>query len=249
MKNLTRKWFPLMLTFLFVVALSSCNEECPPCEDPKPVPPPAQIVEVDEAKKMYDTYSIRRKPLIRRYEDSITRRKDYDDNDKMKQQKMQQNQKDDNSANRQAAQVDSFPVARYVYYDYKTIKDYLAYIEQEAKNQGIEISTLRFYFSNYPEGMKVQDAKPRQNSIFILPTLTQDNQTYGYFLNEKEELTLLGDDLKVSRTPFKPIAKDSEMKASFFPEFKSSNTSPNYSLFQGKSYILNRGGNAPPPYQ
>ena len=239
MKNLKRTWFPLMLTFLFVFVLSSCNEECPSC-DPDPVAPPAQIVEVGEAKKMYDTYTIRRKPLIRRYEDSINRRKNYDDNDKLKQQKMQQDQ---------AAQVDSFPVARYVYYDYKTIKDYLTYIEQEAKKQGIKISTLRFYFSNYPEGMKVEDAKPRQNSIFIMPTLTQDNQTYGYFLNDQEELKLLADDLKVSPTPYKPEAEDSKTKASFFPEFESSIKPPTYSLYQGTSYILNKGGGAPPPYQ
>lgn len=244
MKNLTRKWFPLTLTFLFVFTLSSCNEECPPCDkDSEPVPPPAQIVEVDEAKKMYDTYTIRRKPLIRRYEDSINRRKDYDGNDKMK----QQNQ-NNNSEVQGVTAVDSFPVARYVYYDYKTIKDYLTYLEQEAKDQGIEISTLRFYFSNYPEGMKVKDTKPRQNSIFIMPTLTQDNQTYGYFLDEKEQLKLLADDLKVSPTPFKPKAKDSEMKASLFPEFKSSVKSPTYSLYQGKSYILNEGGVRPPPY-
>ncbi|TMM57943.1 hypothetical protein FEE95_00495 [Maribacter algarum] len=242
MKNL-KKWFPLVLVFLFVFTLSSCNEECPPCEDPTPVKAPAQIVEVDDAKKMYDTYTIRRKPLIRRYEDSINRGKDYNRDDKMKQQKMQQNQKEN------AAQVDSFPVARYVYYDYKTIKDYLTYLEQEAKNQGIEISTLRFYFSNYPEGMVVKDALPRQNSIFIMPTITQDNQTYGYFLDDKEQLLLLNDDLKVSKTSFKPKAEDSEMKASLFPEFKSSIKAPSYSLFEGgKSYILNEGGVRPPPY-
>ncbi len=246
MKNL-RKWFPLTLAFIFVFTLSSCNEECP-CEDEsKPIAPPKQIVSVEDAKLMYDTYSARRKPLIQRYEDSINRRGDEDQYDKMKQQKMQQNDKD-NSESREAAAVDSFPVARYVHYDYQTIKDYLTFIEQEAKDKGIEISTLRFYFSNYPEDMSVENAKPRQNSVFVMPTITQDNRTFGYFLNEKEELKLLTDDLKVSKTPFKPKSEGTKVKASFLPEFESSLTTPNLNFYQGQSYILNRGGSAPPPY-
>lgn len=243
MKNLKRKWFPLVLVLLSVFALSSCNQECPPCDDPKPVAAPGQIISVKEAKLTYDTYTQRRKPLIQHYEDSINRRKDYGSDDKMK----QQGQKN-NAAGQTAAQIDSFPVARYVHYDYQTIKDYLAYIEQEAKNKGIEISTLRFYFSNYPENMAVENAKPRQNSVFIMPTITQDDRTFGYFLNEKEQLQLLTDDLKVSKTPFKSKSETSKEKASFFPEFESSIIAPSYNFYNGTSYILNKGGGAPPPY-
>ncbi len=124
----------------------------------------------------------------------------------------------------------------------------MTFIEQEAKNKGIEISTLRFYFSNYPENMPVSKAKPRQNSIFIMPTITQDSKTFGYFLNDKEQLQLLTDDLQVSKTPFKPKSENSKMKASFLPEFESSFTAANYSLYQGQSYIMNKGNGAPPPY-
>lgn len=247
MKNLKRKWFPLTLVFAFIFALSSCNEECPSCEEEaKPIDAPEQIVSRKDAKLMYDTYSTRRKPLIESYEDSINRRNGYDSKDKIK----QHNKKDNkgNSAMRQAVQVDSFPVTRYVHYDYQTIKDYLTFIEQEAKRKGIEISTLRFYLSNYPENMTIKDAKARQNSIFIMPTITQDKRTFGYFLNEKEQIELLTDDLKVSTTPFRPKAETSKAKASFLPEFESSFTSPNYNFYQGQSYILNKGGGAPPPY-
>ncbi len=118
MKILKRKWFPLILVFLIFFTLSSCNEECPPCETP--VDAPEEIISVNDAKLMYDTYGIRRKPLIERYEDSINRRKDYGRNDKMK----QQNKKNanGNSAVQGAVAVDSFPVARYVYYDIRPLK-------------------------------------------------------------------------------------------------------------------------------
>ena len=238
MKNLRRNWFPL--TFAFIFILSSCNEQHSIDKAATPVVAPEQIVSVKDAKLMYDTYSSRRKPLIRHYEDSINAR---NGNDKMK-----QNTKS-NPTNKAAIKVDSFPVARYVYYDYQTIKNYLSYIEEEAKNKGIEIATLRFYFSNYPENMPVTNAKPKQNSIFIMPTISQDNRTFGYFLNDKEQLTLLNDDLRLSKTRFKPDSKNSKMKASFLPEFESLSIKPSYTLFQGsKSYILNEGGVRPPPY-
>jgi len=215
MKNQKRKWFTLTFLGIALFALSSCNEKCPPCnEEVEQVKAPDQIVSVKEAKLTYDTYTERRKPLIARYEDSINREKGYD---KMKQQKQK-----NKGAGRVTRQVDSFPVARYVHYDYETIKNYLAFIEQEAKNKGIEISTLRFYFSNYPEGKPVENAKPRQNSIFIMPTITQDNRTFGYFLNDKEQLQLLTDDLKVSKTPFEPKSEMTKVKASLLPEFETS---------------------------
>lgn len=245
MKNAKKTLFSFTCILLITFSFTNCVEKGEKENAPEVIVP-EQIVSVEDAKLMYDAYSARRKPLIRRYEDSINRRKDNYRNDKMK----QQNKKDDNSsASQEAVRVDSFPVARYVYYDYQTIKDYLTYIEQEAKSKGIEISTLRFYFSNYPENMPVKNAKPRQNSIFIMPTITQDSITFGYFLNDKEQLQLLADDLKVSKTPFKPKAIASKVEASLLPKFESSITAPTYNFYQGKSYILNSGSGVPPPYQ
>ena len=76
-----------------------------------------------------------------------------------------------------------FDVARYGYYDYKTIKKYIAYIEQEAEKAKVEISTLRFYFGNYPNKKQFADGRkvkhPRQNSFFIVPTLKKDGKEYA----------------------------------------------------------------------
>lgn len=244
MKKTSDMFANMVILTTLSLSFIGCNEIDKKDSEPK-IPEPAQIVDVSDAKKMYDNYTKRRKPLIERYEDS----QKYNDNGIIEQQKGEQNEKDNNSANQQTTKIDSFPVARYVYYDYKTIKDYIAYIEQEAEDQGLEISTLRFYFSNYGQDMKVENAKPRQNSIFIMPTLSQDNQTYGFFLDKEEKLKLLTDDLNVSETLFKPNTEGSKMKASFFPEFEPYSKSPNYTPFQtGKSYILNEGGVRPPPY-
>jgi len=127
------------LTFIF----TSCNEtgktKLPEPEKPE-VLAPSEIVEINHAKSMYDNYTNRRVPLIQHYEDSINRGKG-NEKIKMQEQKMAA----------QEGTAKPFDVARFVYYDYKTIKQYMDYIEQEADAAGVEISTLRFYFSNYPD--------------------------------------------------------------------------------------------------
>ncbi len=71
-----------------------------------------------------------------------------------------------------------FEPTRYGWYDYETIKTYLAYIEQEAEAAGVEISGLKFYFSNYPDADTFQDGSPiaykKQNSFLIMPTLNEN---------------------------------------------------------------------------
>ena len=116
-----------ILCAIIISAFMSCNDQ-PKEQDPKePVKPvilaPQEIVPISQAKNMYDSYEKRRVPLIQRYEDSI---------------------------NKITKRDEEFHVGRFVYYDYKTIKQYLEYIEQEAADAGVEISTLRLYYSNYP---------------------------------------------------------------------------------------------------
>ncbi len=252
MKNLKRTWFPLTLVFLFVFALSSCNEECPPCDDPKPVKAPDQIVTVEQAKEMYETYGKRRLPLIQRYEDSIDRR-GYDD--KMQQQKIENKTNEAESA--AAAAQKRFDVTRYVYYEYDTIKKYMAYIEAEAEKAGVKISTLRFYLSNYPEQdlfPKDTAARVRQNSVFITPTIKEGDRDYAYFGQESAEgklkMILLDDDLNRSKTQLTSSLYDKDKKsfASFLPKISTSKTSAAPVFFDDKSYTMNRGGGIPPPY-
>lgn len=249
MKHFGKKSVPVFLLFLILFGFSNCN---PKVEEPaiEPVAAPKQIVEVSEAKDMYDRYGERRVPLIQRYEDSINRGTTND--------KMQQMPKGDANKAQMQASPAKFDVARYVYYDYATIKNYIAYIEQEAKAANVEISTLRLYFSNYSDAEKFPDGSPvlhpRQNSIMLSPTIKKGKQDYLFYIGENEgraEAVLLNDAFGPVDTSGMGAASSRAEKlyASFLfapSETKTNNALPNYQ--NGKSLSMNRGGGVPPPY-
>ena len=228
MRNLTRL---ISCTIcLFTLVLSSCGERSQEGQDVKKaeVKPPEQIISIEEAKSMYDNYTERRAGLIQHFEDSI------------------------NIGRKDTAQFD---VARYTYYDYKTIKQYLAYIEQEAAAAGVEISSLRFYYSNYPDQQNFANGKPivhpRQNSFFLIPALEVEGEQYAFTTVDtgeagKKRAVLLTMDLE----PYEPDgmgAIDYGPKRSHAGIFSLvSYTSPAYA---NGSTVLNEGNAAPPPFK
>lgn len=239
MKNFKKNVpFALLFTYAAFLILTGCGDQKTKEEESvvkiEEVKAPEQIISVEQARKMYQSYTERRVPLIQNYE------------------KSQEVQKQE-----QTQVKDSFDVARYVYYDYQTIKDYLAYIEQEAAKADIEISTLRFYFSNYPNEARFEDGKavihPRQNSIFILPASTVDNAQYGFYLKEQEDGSVAPAYLSWDLSPYIPegmgaVHENGKSLASMGPNFNNANSST-MSTFQfgGGSTILNEGSSAPPP--
>ncbi len=244
MKYYGKKFTTPLLLAMTLVGISGCNtkidREIPAAAV---VDAPKQIIAVDEAKGFYDDYSKRRVPLIQRYEDSINRARA---NDKMQQMRQQE----DASKAQAEAEPAQFDVARYVYYDYATIKQYLEYIEQEAKLANVEISTLRLYFSNYPDDP--QFVHPRQNSIMLSPTLKKGDKDYLFFIGESEgkaEAVLLDN-------AFGPMkadgmgdgsTRDGKSYASFVPSLSTNHPNPAMPLQGGKSLTLNRGNGVPPP--
>lgn len=253
MKNVKKTLFLFTCILLITFSFTNCVEKGEKENVPKVIAP-AQIVEVANAKIMYETYGKRRVPLIQRYEDSINRRgKGYD---KMKQQKIQQNEKDDGDT-----QIPKpFDVARYVHYDYDTIKQYMAYIEQEAKAANVDISTLRIYFSNYPDQTFFPKSKdsikhPRQSSIMFAPTLKEGNRDFLFYIDdsmrEDPQAVLLNNDFE----PVQPNkmggfnAKAEKSHASFLPSLTKPKPNAVIIPYQGPtSLIMNEGNGAPPPY-
>jgi hypothetical protein len=204
---------------------------------------PKQIIAVDEARSFYDDYTKRRVPLIQRYEDSINRVRASDKLPKVQ-------QRADTSKAQKEEGPARFDVARYVYYDYATIKQYIEYIEQEAKMANVEISTLRLYFSNYPDDP--QFVHPRQNSIMLSPTVKRGERDYLFYIGEldgKAEAVLLDN----AFGPMKPDGMgdaspgDGKSYASFVPSLGSNRPNPVLPLQEGKSLTLNRGNGVPPP--
>ncbi len=147
----------------------------------------------------------------------------------------------------------NFEAARYSSYDYETIKQYLAYVEQEAKKANVNISTLRFYFSNYPDKKIFENGKkiihPKQNSFFMLPTLEKDGENFGFYVVDvdgKTEARLIKNAPQNSEKGMgtNNSVKDTKSYATFGPNLI--NSSP--IIFQnGHSLIMNEGTAGPPP--
>ena len=147
-----------------------------------------------------------------------------------------------------------FDVARFGYYDYNTIKEYMNYIEQEAKKANVEISSLRFYFSNYPDKKTFDDGReikhPKQNSFFIIPAVKGENdREYGFYIREEDD----GKNIPVLLTDNLEQKKEGDMdrqqsgadksEASFMP------TAPPAPFYvTNKSLVLNEANMVPPPY-
>ncbi|MDO6492331.1 MAG: hypothetical protein ACSHW4_15405 [Cellulophaga sp.] len=132
----------------------------------------------------------------------------------------------------------TFDVARYGYYDLETLKNYIAFIEQEAKKADVKISTLRFYLANYPDSKEYKH--PKQNTFFIAPTTTVDGKEYPFSVitdGKTYKPKFLKDNFII-----KPFEKTTTEEASFFPNISFFNEDDEQSL------ILNEFGLFPPPY-
>lgn len=229
MKNLKNLLsLSLSLSTLLFISCGEQSKESEEAEKRTTIEAPQQIISLEEAKMMYDLYTDRRASLIQKFEDSI---------------------------NMSVKDTAKFDVARYTYYDYKTIKEYIAYIEQEAAKAGVEISTLRFYYSNYPDEEKFPDGTPvthrRQNSFFIMPTLNQEGQEYGFYTedsgeNGEKRAVLINGQLEMfsAATTNGTETEKSRSLAGFAPA-----AGPPPAIYSNGSLILNHGSAAPPPYQ
>ncbi len=214
MNRMKNRWKPLLLSCAFLL-VASCGQQEKQEQQPEPTretAAPQQIISLETAREYYATYNQRRATLIRHYEDSINLAKGI---------------------------KDSFPVARYVAFDYQVIKQYMAYIEQEAARAGADISTLRVYLSNNPDDPQFNH--PRQNSVFLIPAVEVEGAQYGLYI-DGDKPAYLSMDLQ----PWKPKGMGlneqpgQRAEASFLPAAAS--------LQGSKSLILNFGGSGPPPW-
>lgn len=244
MQKLFKK--PVFLSIAIVtltVLISSCKqqantEETQPTTSSERITKPEKIVSLKNAQSMYSNYSERRVPIIQQYEDRLM----------------------EDKANQGNQEQDSFIVARYIHYDYQTIKDYLAYIEQEAADANVEISSLRFYLTNYPNKKEFENGKPilhpKQNSILILPAVTAGKSEYGLYLNELQNgekvPVYLSDELvPMDSKEVGVLEERTKNYAGMAPTLNATHeTSYNAMPFAGNiSLFLNEGGSSPPKNQ
>ncbi len=222
-KNLL-KYIPVFAITLF----TNCQEnnktknaqEEEPLQKTNPVvEAPSNIISLEQADAIYTNYSKHRIPMIENYE------------------------------TKERAPSAQFEAARFVDFDYETLKNYLDYVDQEAANAGVKkVTKLRMYFANYPDESTFKDGKnvvhPRQNSLFLLPTLEKDGGDYSFYIGDDGEPKLVIDwkDSELEKSMGAINEKTQTARASLAPNFFSTSNS-----YSSKSLILNRGGSGPPP--
>ena len=136
----------LLLSGLLLVSCGEKPTVHPDDEGGNPpiiVEAPRNIIPVQEAENMYHRYGTERVPLI---EASVNI---------------------DKEGNPIPPEDPNYVQAtRSLSMDYTALKQYLAFIEQEAKNSKTDISGLRIYFSKYPSGKNDSRA-----SVFLNPIM------------------------------------------------------------------------------
>jgi hypothetical protein len=127
-----------------------------------------------------------------------------------------------------------FKPVRFVAFDLETIKNYIAYVEQEAKKGGTKADSLRVYLGNY--GSKVEGSNSRHNTVFMLPSAKAEDSYGGIYIGDNGQAKLIRNYFQNNGGSDNGQTKS---KASLMPHFNSS-------LMQGGSLILNYGNCCPP---
>lgn len=214
------------LLSLLLLSMTSCQDrgkkngdEKPTEEEPKTemVKAPEGIISLDNSKLIYDNYTENRVGIIEEYE-------------------------------RRTRQSPEFKVARFVDFDYETIRQYLDYVDQEAKKAGVEkVTKLRIYFANYPDEEVFGDKKvvhPKQNTVFLVPTLYQDGQNYGFFIGADGKAELVKNVVGAKGQGMGSTHSDqTQSYAGFAPNFSAAPPNP----YQGGGSLTLNGGNSGPP--
>ncbi len=132
-----------------------------------------------------------------------------------------------------------FIPTEFVSFDIEVLKNYIGYVEQEAKNGGTKADSIRVYFGNYGNRSKKYNKK---NTVFLLPTASVDGDYGGIYLdaNGKAKLVRNWVNEQLNGTP----KSQQKAEASILPSFL-----PSPKVQGGTSLALNRGNGGPPPKQ
>lgn len=167
---------------------------------------PKQIISLAEADSLYLNYKKRRVSSIYAYETAM-----------------------------QDANAKPFIPTQFVTFNLDVLKNYITYIEQQAKKGGTTVDSLRIYLGNYgdtQQGWK----KKRRNTVFMLPAAKAENGYGGIYIGADGTAKLISNYFK------NPLEKATKAEAALLPTLNSNLIQPG-----GTSLILNRNGADPPP--
>ncbi len=230
MKNAQKLMSKIGMVTVLLVGLTSCGDHdtdaTVKAEEVDKI-----IIPNDQAKELYDTYTIRREGLIRDFEnaqDSLGNQGASDDHDQKRQNKEDGSQKAVQQSNDQQNDT-GFQVVRYGFSDFQSLKKYMTFIEQEAERANVNISTLRFYFANYPDKDKFNNGnpvkEPRRNTLVFVPTVNTGKGEYAFYTADDDDglrkAFLLSEELADNGQSFGGKGKE---EASMLPTANLSNT-------------------------
>ena len=74
---------------------------------------------------------------------------------------------------------EEFKATRFLSIEFQRLKDYIAYVENEAKLAQVPVENFRIYLATNPADSKAKF--PRRNTVFILPTTKKNGLEFGFF--------------------------------------------------------------------
>lgn len=237
MKNSRKSTFLPLLTTLIISFVGCVEHEKTENGKPTRVDEPKDvIVSFEDAEEFYDTYTTRRADVIRRYEDSL----------------LKGGKETQAEANENESSTGRFVPTRFVEFDYKELNNYLKFIEQEAHDANVDITSLRIYLTNYPNKEKFKDGKaikePRRNSVMMVPTTAAGKKNVAFYTaddseDQQRKAYILTDDLR--RTE-KFLGGKKKEEGSLSPAMLLEPFSPPMAPRAAQSLVGNEGGLRPP---
>ncbi|MEL6305802.1 MAG: hypothetical protein AAFQ20_13565 [Bacteroidota bacterium] len=132
---------------------------------------------------------------------------------------------------------EEFTATRYTDFDYKDLKQYIEFVEQEATKADVSVSTVRVYYAN-------NGGRTHQNSIFFVPTLKKGDENYGFFIGADGSAKLIKDEVGGD-------AKQQGVGALQEKQVKTAHASmlsvSSPMMFDDQSLAYNQGTSGPPP--
>ena len=146
-----------------------------------------------------------------------------------------------------SAEREGFLPTRYIAFNYKNIKNYMAYIEGKANSVDVDIDTLRIYLGVYSKNHPRDGGKA---TVFLVPaTSSLDGKSRAFHIAEEGGRKFadsipwnFGTDIKQMG---QLMEKEPRQYAGFGPSPLKTNIGP---VLLNGSLILNDGNSAPPPW-
>lgn len=143
---------------LFITGCGEHSAEQPPNEEEPPtIEAPSIIIPIEDAQELFDNYGKQRVPLIEEFQNV-----------------------DENGEAIDPESESYVEATRSLSIDYKTLKEYMAFIESEASNAKTPITGLRIYLGLYgPKGYN-----PNAETVFLNPLME-----YGKVGNIRDDVS------------------------------------------------------------